>query len=67
MIVRDWLHVGCENGHDWNLIGGCNASCDKYCNCSVPVSTCRRCGDCDYGDTEEAARILRMCADRRRH
>lgn len=60
---RDWLHVGCENGHDWEMLGGCNAGCHPvWCACSVPVSTCRRCGDCDYGDNEEAKQVRANCA-----
>lgn len=43
-------------GCDWKHIGGCNAGCDldKDCGCSVPVYQCTKCGDCDYGDNEEA-------------
>ena len=52
--------------HDWQFYGGCNAGCDELCGCSVPVSVCSRCGDCDYGDTPEADEIRRFCADRAR-
>lgn len=49
--------------HDWKHIGGCNAGCNKYCNCSIPVHECTRCGDCDYGDNDDARDVRRQCAD----
>jgi hypothetical protein len=52
-----------ELGHDMQSIGGCNAGCDETCGCSVPVNRCTRCGDCDYGDNEDATRIRRDCAE----
>ncbi len=58
---RDWLHVGCEAGHDWHSIGGCNAGCHEDCSCSVPVNVCSRCGDCDYGKNDEAAEVRAHC------
>lgn len=62
-IVRDFLFVGCERGHDWQSIGGCNAGCDEVCGCSVPVNTCTRCGDCDYGENADAEQIRRLCEE----
>ncbi len=59
--ARDWLYVGCERGHDWQHMGGCNAGCDEMCGCSVPVHQCRRCKDWDYGNNEEAEQIRREC------
>jgi len=50
--------------HDWKFEGGCNAGCDEHCGCSVDVHVCKRCGDCDYGDTPEADEIRRKCAER---
>lgn len=54
-----------EIGCDMQFIGGRNAGCDVddpgMCGCSVPVHRCSRCGDCDYGDTPEAAEIRRAC------
>jgi hypothetical protein len=35
------------------------------CGCSVPVNTCSQCGDCDYGDNEEAKDVRRVCAESR--
>ncbi len=61
---RDWLFVGCEGGHDWQSIGGCNAGCGEECGCSVPVYTCTRCGDSDYGENAEAEDIRNECASK---
>lgn len=48
-------------GHDWHSLGGASAGCCLECSCSVPVHTCRRCGDCDYGDNLEASSIRDRC------
>lgn len=50
--------------HDWESVGGCNCGCPVGA-CSVPVHRCKRCGDCDYGENDEAREIRRACADRR--
>jgi hypothetical protein len=60
--TRDWLHVGCEAGHDWQFVGGCNCGCDEG-DCSVPVYACTRCGDCDYGENEEATEKRQKCQE----
>lgn len=49
---------------DWVFQGGKNAGCRPDCCCSVPVHTCLRCGDCDYGDTQEADEIRAQCEER---
>lgn len=64
-MPRDFLFVGCEQGHDWVFLGGCNAGCDKDCACSVPVHECSRCGDCDYGQNDEAKDVRSNCAAER--
>lgn len=66
-MARDYLFVTCEaRGHDWVSIGGCNAGCEvDWCCCSIPVHECSRCGDCDYGENEEAQKTKRRCAERR--
>lgn len=61
---RDWLFTGCERGHDWKSMGGCNAGCHEQCGCSVPVHVCSRCGDCDYGENDEADQVRSGCAER---
>jgi hypothetical protein len=58
---RDWLFIGCEAGHDWRSLGGCNAGCHADCGCSVPVNFCRRCGDTDYGVNAEAEQVRADC------
>lgn len=65
-MARDWLFLGCENGHDWQTIGGCNAGCSEWCGCSVPVHECSRCGDCDYGDNHHADEVRSACKEMRR-
>lgn len=55
-----------EIGCDMQSVGGCNAGCgEDGCACSVPVHTCTRCGDCDYGENEDAIEVRRRCAERR--
>ena len=49
-------------GHDWQSIGGANAGCGRDCSCSVPVNECARCGDCDYGDNDDAAEVRKECS-----
>lgn len=49
-----------EIGHNWELTGGANCGC-KDGTCSVPVNTCARCGECDYGKNEEAEDVLQNC------
>lgn len=53
-----------EVGHDWKHIGGRNCGCGDWANCSVPVYGCKKCGDCDYGDNEEARQKIAECEDR---
>jgi len=49
-------------GHKWVSIGGCNAACSDDCGCSVPVNECEVCGDCDYGDNNDARETREECA-----
>lgn len=51
-----------QAGHDWKMIGGTNAGCDRDCVCSVLVNVCAKCGDCDYGDNLDAEEVHRQCA-----
>lgn len=50
-----------QYGHTWKSIGGANAGCGDACCCSVPVHVCAKCGDCDYGDSDEAREIRSDC------
>lgn len=52
-----------EFGHQWKSLGGANAGCGDDCGCSVPVNVCTKCGDCDYGDNDEADRTRQQCAE----
>jgi hypothetical protein len=49
-----------ELGHKWKSTGGANCGCEGG-SCSVPVNTCERCGDCDYGDNDEARDVIARC------
>jgi hypothetical protein len=61
-LLRQAASATCADlSHDMQSIGGRNAGCDKDCCCSVPVNECTRCGDCDYGDNEEAKQVRRDC------
>jgi len=51
-------------GHIWKHIGGANCGCGQ---CSVPVHQCESCGDCDYGDNDEANAQRAECAEERQH
>lgn len=53
-----------EVGHRWISKGGMNAACEigsDLCNCSIPVNMCAVCGDCDYGENDEARQIREDC------
>jgi hypothetical protein len=56
---EDCRKVGC----DMQFAGGKNASCDlgDACDCSVPVYSCTKCGDSDYGDNLEATKTREEC------
>lgn len=56
----------CEFGHTLVVLGYKNAGCGPDCCCSVPVHQCVVCGDCDYGDNDEAAEIVDRCQQRQR-
>lgn len=51
-------------GHKWVFIGGKNCGCYQGSTCSVPVHECEVCGDCDYGDNEDAAETRERCVYR---
>lgn len=61
VIKRDPTHC-LSNGHTWKFIGGANAGCGPACACSIPVHECIVCGDCDYGDNDEANDKREECA-----
>lgn len=63
-MPRDFLFLNCQVAHDWRSTGGCNAGCCDDCACSVPVHECAGCGDCDYGQNEEADEVRANCQSR---
>ena len=65
-IEREVAQGPCrEYGHTWELLGGCNAGCCNDCACSVPVNHCVKCGDCDYGENDDATIVRADCEERR--
>lgn len=52
-----------EVGHRWVFHGGCACNCPGG-GCSFPVHECSHCGDCDYGENEEAGAIRQSCLER---
>lgn len=49
-------------GHKWAFRGGAWCGCEGG-SCSVPVHECEACGDCDYGDNDEAIEKRRVCVE----
>ena len=45
-------------GHRWRFSGGASRTLSSGNYCSVPVYECDACGDCDYGENEEAIKIM---------
>jgi hypothetical protein len=65
-VLAGGLHQCAALGHKWIFMGGAHCGCDDGCGaCSVGVYECESCGDCDYGDNDEADEIRRDCAMRR--
>lgn len=55
----------CAQGHIMTILGGANCGCHPDASCSVPVFSCRECGDSDYGDNEIAALTKEHCREAR--
>ena len=53
-----------ERGHTWKFTGGRACDCEGG-GCSFPVHECAVCGECDYGDNEEAAEVRSECQRKR--
>lgn len=63
-LEREAASASCaEIGHDWVFFGGKTCSCHENSSCYIPVYECSRCGDCDYGDNEEAKNIYINCVE----
>ena len=74
-VKRDFLFLNCQDGHRWKSIGGRNCGCEWTDedgvhviggSCSIPVLQCEVCGDCDYGENDEAKQIKADCASERK-
>lgn len=62
---RELVEFCRAHGCDMQSVGGANAGCSDgdVCSCSIPVMKCVRCGDCDYGENDEADEVRRCCAE----
>lgn len=72
-LERQAMHATCtELGCNMVSLGGCNCGCmftddEGHAlpgQCSVPVNHCSRCGDCDYGDNDDARSVRSYCHER---
>lgn len=64
IVLAGGEHQCAVLGHDWSFVGGTNACCalgPLNCHCSIPVHECVSCGDCDYGDNDEANQVRADC------
>lgn len=63
-VLAGGIHPCHILGHQWVHIGGrwCGCGDTSPWSCSVPVHECRSCGDCDYGDNDEAEEVIADCA-----
>lgn len=57
-----------EVGHRWKFTGGRNCCCEavevgESGGCSIPVHECEVCGDCDYGDNQDATDVRATCLE----
>lgn len=60
-MSRDPDLTYCANGHVMVILGCTNCGCYPDADCSIPVFSCRECGDSDYGDNEIARLHKSMC------
>lgn len=72
MVLAGGAHPCSILGHKWVFRGGRSCGCEGVDtdgdywtgNCSVPVYECEGCGDCDYGDNDEASEIMCECEEK---
>lgn len=67
VVLAGGEHQCAVLGHNWVMRGGKNAGCTedlRDCGCSVPVNECDACGDCDYGDNDEADAVRARCREK---
>jgi hypothetical protein len=71
-LERIAAHASCADlGCRMVSTGGANCGCvflddedhELPGSCSVPVNYCERCGDCDYGNNDDATEIRRVCRE----
>lgn len=61
-LEREAMSATCADlGYAWTHVGGINAGCGPDCSCSVPIYSCNRCGDSDYGQNAEAVKVRADC------
>ena len=63
MVLGGAAHPCCVLGHRWVFKGGAGRERPNGGWYSVPVYECSACGDCDYGDNDEAREIAQQVAD----
>jgi hypothetical protein len=54
-VLAGGVHECAVLGHDWQPVGGAGRETSDGRWFSVPVHECRACGDCDYGENDEAS------------
>jgi hypothetical protein len=59
--MRDPNLTYCANGHVMTITAGTNCGCHPDADCSVPVYSCRECGDSDYGQSAHADLHRSLC------
>lgn len=59
-VLAGGAHPCVVLGHQWVHHGGASCGC-RGGSCSVPVYECEACGDCDYGDNDEAWQVRADC------
>lgn len=64
-VLAGGTHPCSVLGHKWKSDGGRWCGCCDG-GCSVPVHECEACGDCDYGDNEDADDVRAECDARHR-
>lgn len=62
-MTRDPDLTYCAQGHIMTIMGGTNCGCHPDAQCSLPVYSCRTCGDSDYGDNKHAEIVKQVCAE----
>lgn len=59
-VLAGGTHPCSVLGHKWESTGAAWCGCEGG-RCFVPVHECEACGDCDYGDNEDADDVRAEC------